>query len=251
MRGLVTLFLISIFWSLGHAQNNTAVNMAEILAYNERFNPADNQQQEIIAGLKAEYLTAQLKSDEEKISFWLNIFNANMLQLLRDTLNEGVYRNFYKVRCIVIAGETWSLFDIEHEFLRLGKKSKALGFRKSRLNNESIWKKLRPETYNPQVAFLMYRGLFGYPPYQVIENSNLNEAFLNSRNSLKSLISQYFNKDVIALDWMKNYKVNLEMNPTLKNVMYYKVPFAVSMANFFPRYDAPKFKEEEKNPWLK
>lgn len=224
------------------AQTNPVLSMSEILVYNTRFNPADNRQAEILKELDPLFLTKYLKTDNEKNAFWVNVYNSFMLTLLRDTVYEGVYTNFYKIQNVTVAGKIFSLFDIEHEFLRLGAKSKALGFKKSRINKDTTWKKLRPQEFDIRVAWLMYRGLYGYPPFQVIENADLAVAFDNSSRYLAVALGQ---PDKVYF-WLKPY---LKGGKDIK--WNTGIPFAVYINNFYPKYEGARFKEEEKNPWLK
>jgi hypothetical protein len=219
------------------AQNNPALNMAEILAYGARFTPYDKGQTEILRDLDTRFLITHLKTDNEKNSFWVNIYNSYMLTFLRDTLFEGVYTNFYKKKNVIIAGKAFSLFDIEHEFIRLGKKSKVLGFKKSKINKDTTWKKLRPSKFDERTVFLMYRGLYGYPPFQIIESGNIETSYF--------FVAPRTNQ---MMDWLKPYMLGtLDAEAT----KFIKTPFAVQINNFYPKYEGVKFKEEEKNPWLK
>lgn len=236
-RILTGALLILVLGCKVFGQTNPALNMSEVLAYNARFNPADSRQAEVIKNLKPSYLITHLKTDDEKIAFWVNVYNSFMLSFLRDTIYEGVYTNFYKLKNVTIAGKTFSLFDIEHEFIRLGKKDKVLGFKKSKLNKDTTWTKLRPAKLDERAVFLMYRGLYGYPPFQTIENGNLEMAYLS--------VSPRTNQ---MMDWLKPYLAGL---PELNTIQFIKTPFAVYINNFYPKYEGVKFKEEEKNPWLK
>lgn len=231
-RILTGALLILVLGCKVFGQTNPALNMSEVLAYNARFNPADSRQAEVIKNLKPSYLITHLKTDDEKIAFWVNIYNSFMLSFLRDTVYEGVYTNFYKLKNVTIAGKAFSLFDIEHEFIRLGKKDKSLGFKKSAINKDTLWQKLRPSLYNYKAILIMYRGLYGYPPFQVIEGGNIENAYLNVKNNYP-----------LNYDWIKPY--------LKENSEYVKTPFALHIKNFYPKYEGVKFKEEEKNPWLK
>jgi hypothetical protein len=234
------------------AQGNKAIVMTQVLAYSARYNQVDTRQWDIISTMKPEYLVKTLKTDEDKNIFWLNIYNSIMHLRLSDTNFHGEYKNFYKKRDLLIAGKYFSLFDIEHEFLLGGKKMKALGFKKSTISKDTTWLKLRPSVINPRVVFCMYRGLYGYPPFQSIEEGALTQAY-------ESGLAYVVEKDASSLlvyDWVKPY-VPLIVDPKANcnaltgTIVYRKTPIAVYIRNFFPRYDKVKFKEEEQNPWLK
>ena len=250
MKRFFVCITISIIWTVnGFSQTNPALAMSESLAYTARFNSSDTRQLDILSKLKPSYLITHLTTDNQKNTFWLNVYNSMMLILLKDTINEGVYTRFYKTKNIVIAGKSLSLFQIEHEFLLAGKKMKSKGFRKSRL--DTTWLKLRPSAINPKVLFCMYRGMYGYPPFQTIENGDIDLAFYNIIGSQKIQKENV----LMAYDWVKPYK---KIVPEIEKLIteqvvptYIKAPEAVYIKNFYPRYEGVKFKEEEINPWLK
>jgi hypothetical protein len=244
MKRILNIIITILIGSFqGFAQINPALGLSEYLCYNARFKSADTRQIENLKNLKLEFLVTNLKTDTEKNAFWVNIYNSYMLTFLRDTMNEGVYTNFYKKKNITIAGKDFSLFDIEHEFIRLGKKNKILGFKKSKLNNDTSWRKLRPEKYNDQTILLMYRGLYGYPPFQVIENGNIDVAYKNSLVLYGIFDSSRNNKEIRNFDWLKPYKIALRNPSTEYPLPLYKpTPFAVHINNFYPRYEPIKFK---------
>ncbi|MCB9252705.1 MAG: DUF547 domain-containing protein [Flavobacteriales bacterium] len=235
---------------LNSSAQNVACSMAEMMAYNARFNPDDNRQKEIVANLKPEFLIQYLKTEEDKKAFWLNVYNSSMLIFLRDTLFEGEYKNFYKEKAVTVAGKRLSLFEIEHEFLLGGKKMKKLGFKKSSI--DTVWKKLSLKNPDLKVLLCMYRGQSGYPPYQVINSGDLQEAF---NGSYPYVVTVSEGKAAVK-DWLKRYTTyfkDFETTLRLTKGKYFfdRTPEAVCIKNFYPAYEGVKFKEEEVNPWLK
>ena len=241
MKKYVFVLLAFLMVQGAFAQSNSAISMSENLAYTVRFNPYDKRQIEILKTLKPSFLIKNLRTDEHKNAFWLNIYNSMMLIHLRDTLNEGMYSNFYKTKNITIAGKSFSLFEIEHEFLFKGLKMKKLKFKKSKL--DTTWIKLRPDNIDPRVIFCMYRGLYGYPPFQIVENGELAAAYKVGKTYCTSTV----NGEMFFMDWIKNYKV-IKPGSILS---FITTPEAVFINNYFPKYEGVKFKEEKKNPWLK
>ncbi len=249
--GLILIFFMALGF-LSHAQTNIALNMSEVMAYNARFNPSDLRQSEIIATLKPVFLIEHLKTDQEKLAFWINVYNSQMLNFLRDTANQGVYTTFYKQKNTRVAGKAFSLFDIEHEFIRLGVKNKALGFKKSILKKDTLWCKLRPAQFDFRAIFIMYKGMYGYPPFQCIENANLESSYSNSMQSFKNQCLEPVNDPIIYFDWVTKYKIttlNTTAAKPLLTLIY--TPFAVYIHNYYPKYEGVRFKIEEKNPWAK
>lgn len=254
MKFLKTLILLFLNFSV-FAQSNEVLNLSEVIANYARFKPYNTSQILNLANTDIKLLNENLKTDEQKNAFWLNIYNSFMLLNLRDTVNAGDYTKFYKLRNIEIAGRKFSLFDIEHEFLRGGVKNKSLGFKKSTFSKkDSLWKKLRPSKNDFRTIFLMYRGLYGFPPFQIVENADLNLAFSNFVSQHINVFSK--NNKIVVFDWVKKYKSELKNNLVESvfaglEIVYQKAPKAVYIDNFFPKYEKVKFDEEEPHPWLK
>lgn len=242
---------------LSFAQTNSALSLSELLAHTTRFKPYDLEPLSALKSISTEELYKSLKTDNQKSAFWLNIYNSMMLTALRDTSNEGVYLNFYNLNNINIAGKLWSLYQIEHEFLRLGKKNKAAGFKKSTISKDTFWIKLRPKQFNFKVLFLMYRGMYGYPPFQVVENSDIDLAFIYSLGTYPELQSKDGISNKLLFDWVKPYWSEIKnfvdnpLSSTELKTKFIPTPKAVFINNFYPKYEGVKFKKEEENPWLK
>jgi len=117
----------------------------------------------------------------------------------------GNYKNVYKIKNIQIAQTYFSLFDIENEFIRAGKKNKALCFKKSNLKKDNPWLKLKPIVSDPRAIFCLYHGLYGLPPYQVVENANIQPVFNASKMAMDQLIAINNQKKPAFYDWLKPY----------------------------------------------
>ena len=78
--------------------------------------------EETIKNTSGKTLKQQLKDDNHKKAFWINIYNAYTQIIL--SKNPGRYKkrnSFFSMRQIDIAGERLSLDDIEHGLLRHSK----------------------------------------------------------------------------------------------------------------------------------
>lgn len=255
IKKAILLSFLSLIIIQAFSQNINAVQLSELIANNARFKPYDKTKIDILATFDKNLLISNLKTDEQKFSFWLNVYNANMLILMRDTLNAGNIDKLYKTKNILVAGYKLSLFNIENEFLRCAVKNKKLGFKKAEVTRKDTFlRKLKPLKPDFRVIFCMYKGLYGYPPYQIIENNNISEHFQNFVNQHTDKFAK--NNEILIFDWINNYKTDLKNNPIDSIFKGYKViikktPRAIFVENFFPRYEKVKFDEEEINPWLK
>ena len=176
-----------------------------------------------------------------------------MLSFVRDTNYQGVYTNFYKKKNVIVAGRNFSLFEIEHEFLLAGTKTKSLGFKKSKIAKDILWRKLVPNTVDIKLIYCMYRGLYGFPPFQVIENGDIETAFKNATSTMSKPINT--SSQEYLYDWLKPYSKIFMTEKSTSNtkvkVVYIKTPQAVQIKNFYPKFEQVSFKKEEENPWLK
>jgi hypothetical protein len=85
--------------------------------------------QDSIANLPVTALTDELQTEDEKLAFWLNIYNANIQLQLNDSA--AMYTNrakFFGAKSITVAGNNLSFDDIEHGILRHSKSKLSLGY---------------------------------------------------------------------------------------------------------------------------
>ena len=110
--------------------------------------------------VKFDDLQAQLPSDQQKMAFWINLYNAKLVQVIR---NNNEIQNVYTTRMIDIAGLHMSLDDIEHGILRRSKLKATMGYvRKPRV---ASWEKaLRVKRLDPRIHFALNCGANSCPP---------------------------------------------------------------------------------------
>jgi Protein of unknown function, DUF547 len=85
--------------------------------------------QDSIANLPANALIDELQTEDEKLAFWLNIYNANIqLQLKSNAANYNSRGKFFAAKSITVAGKKLSFDDIEHGILRHSKSKLSLGY---------------------------------------------------------------------------------------------------------------------------
>ncbi len=125
-----------------------------------------------------EVLENGLRSDEEKKSFWINIYNA-FVQIELDQLN-GIYSNkdaFFNAKNISIASENISLNDIENSILR----------RKSALFND----KLSPSKLDNRIHFALNCGAASCPPVSYYHSSAIEDQLEQSEDLFIRGTSKY------------------------------------------------------------
>ncbi|TNF46394.1 MAG: DUF547 domain-containing protein [Bacteroidetes bacterium] len=125
-----------------------------------------------------EVLENGLKSDEEKKSFWINLYNA-FVQIELDQLN-GSYSSkdaLFNAKNISIASENISLNDIENSILR----------RKSALFND----KLSPSKLDNRIHFALNCGAASCPPISYYHSSGIEDQLEQSEDLFIRGTSKY------------------------------------------------------------
>lgn len=123
-------------------------------------------------------LVNQLKTDQQKIAFWVNIYNAFIQISLTENPKEYEDRgSFFGKKRIKIAGEILSFDDIEHGIIRKSRMKISLGYlrkwfrpkweRKLRIDGKIDWR----------VHFALNCGAKSCPPVAIYSSENLDKEF--------------------------------------------------------------------------
>ncbi|MEO7923437.1 MAG: DUF547 domain-containing protein [Chitinophagaceae bacterium] len=141
-------------------------------------------------------LDQQLKDDNTKKAFWLNIYNAYVQLLLKE--NPDTYRKrgqFFRAKQIVIAGHRLSLDKIEHGILRRSKAKWSLGHF-NKLFPGRLEKKLRVDKLDYRIHFSLNCGAKSCPPIAYYDADKINQQL--------SLATKTYIKNEVAYDLEKN-----------------------------------------------
>ncbi|NVJ88499.1 MAG: DUF547 domain-containing protein [Flavobacteriaceae bacterium] len=174
-------------------------------------------------------LRHQLKTDKEKIAFWVNIYNAFIQIKLQE--NPKLYNDrgkFFSDERIQIAGEMLSFDDIEHGILRKSKIKISLGYLRKWFRPK--WeRKLRVKKVDWRIHFALNCGAKSCPPVAIYKPGNLDEqldfmskAYLNEQTSFNaetktattSVLISWFRGDFCGFSGAKkilfSYKITKE-----------------------------------------
>lgn len=119
-------------------------------------------------------LEEELVTDELKLAFWINIYNA-YIQLILAAHPEYYEdrRSFFKKPFISIAGEKLSFANIEHGIIRGSECELCLGYIKRPFPPK--WeRKLRVKKREPRVHFALNCGAKSCPPVAIYDGSKLD-----------------------------------------------------------------------------
>lgn len=120
-------------------------------------------------------LTAIIITDDDKKSFWINLYNAYTQVILKN--NPELYKKrgkFFGGRKIEIASHSFSLDDIEHGILRRSKIKWSLGYFNKLFPGE-VEKKCRVERLDYRLHFALNCGAKSCPPIAFYKTENINQ----------------------------------------------------------------------------
>lgn len=127
-----------------------------------------------LAALPLASLQAALDSDARKKAFWINIYNA-FFQILRSERQVGKPA-IYHQKLVNIAGQAFSLDDIEHGILRRNRIKWSLGY----LSNPfapTLLKKLAVSAMDYRIHFALNCGARSCPPIAFYSPEKLERQF--------------------------------------------------------------------------
>lgn len=131
--------------------------------------------QDILANTSIEELDNALDTNDKRLAFWLNIYNAYIQVILQK--NPELYEDrgsFFKLEQIRIAGETVSFAKIEHGLIRKSQWEYGLGYIRKWFPNK-FERKLRVNQPVFNVHFALNCGAKDCPPVAIYEWKRLPE----------------------------------------------------------------------------
>jgi len=126
--------------------------------------------EDALAGLDSDALATALTTDEQRLAFWLNVYNAYAQILLKrwPSEYERSRRRFFGHEAIPVAGTWLSLDDIEHGILRRSQSSLGLGYL-PRLFSSQFERRHRLGERDWRIHFALNCGAKSCPPIRVYE----------------------------------------------------------------------------------
>ena len=128
-----------------------------------------------LSALSMNELRQGLQTDDAKIAFWINVYNAYTQVALKKDPAQYKNRNaFFKNKQVVVAGKKLSLDDVEHGILRRSKIKWSLGY----LNKPfpgALEKSLRVARLDYRIHFALNCGAKSCPPIAFYNDKNLDQ----------------------------------------------------------------------------
>lgn len=146
---------------------------------------------EKLKNLSLQELETGLGTDREKLAFWINIYNAYIIQFLQD--NPELYDNrseFFKEEQIPIAGRKISFEKIEHGIIRKSQWPYGLGYIRKWFPNR-FERKLRVEDRDYRIHFALNCGAKDCPPVAIYTPEQLNTQLEKSTEAFLEKTTEY------------------------------------------------------------
>ncbi len=127
--------------------------------------------EEQLAKLALDRLIQGLANDNDKVAFWINIYNATFLILRLE--HKMQKPDIYKKRVFPIANTHFSLDDIEHGILRKCRYKYSLGYLMNPFAGKAI-RKLKVDRIDYRIHFALNCGAKSCPPIAFYKASDLD-----------------------------------------------------------------------------
>ncbi|MEM1326701.1 MAG: DUF547 domain-containing protein [Bacteroidota bacterium] len=153
-------------------------------------NPTDEYTQKL-ANVSQADLNAELQTDEEKLAFWVNVYNSYIILTLAD--NPDLYNDrneFFKKDQVQIAGETLSFDKIEHGIIRNSTVKLSKGYLPDIFPGE-FEKEFRVEEIDPRIHFVLNCGAKDCPPVYIYSPETLDEDFNQVASAYLNRVSTF------------------------------------------------------------
>ncbi|WP_339665446.1 DUF547 domain-containing protein [Maribacter arcticus] len=194
---LATIFALSCTAKTNlqaQVETNTKTNFNELSeSFLKRIiDKKDTQEiQDILANISIEELDNALDTNDKRLAFWINIYNAYIQVILQK--NPELYNDrgsFFKLEQIKIAGETVSFAKIEHGLIRKSQWEYGLGYFRKWFPNK-FERKLRVNKPVFNVHFALNCGAKDCPPVAIYEWERLKEQFSKGTKTYLERTTEY------------------------------------------------------------
>lgn len=193
----ILFFTISMLPAIAQEGVSKTVNLNTI---SEQFltnikNGADTDQiRAQLYSLQLKDLKQGLKTDQQKLAFWVNIYNGYIQVILSQHPEKyGDRREFFKAEQIPIAGRLISFSKIEHGIIRKSQWELGLGRIRKWFPNK-FERQLRVEQRDYRIHFALNCGARDCPPVTIYEENRLEEQFDRGTKMYLKKTSEYDRK---------------------------------------------------------
>ncbi len=243
---IALLLLIFCFKTAMLAQpSNTSVTdfnaISEKLLENIKAGRDTRDLRDQLAGTNLKELENGLQTDEEKLAFWVNVYNAYIQVILRE------HPEFYEDRAaffqrdqITIAGEIISFAKIEHGIIRKSQWELGLGLIRKWFPDK-FERKLRVKKRNYHIHFALNCGAKDCPPVAIYTPERLDEQFDKGTKNYLERTSKYNpeTKEVAVTSLFNWFRGDFGCKSGVKDILkeYGVIPEAKGVKITYANYD--------------
>ncbi|MEZ5003339.1 MAG: DUF547 domain-containing protein [Chitinophagales bacterium] len=175
----------------------SATEIAQQLLFLVKTDKGYSALQAEIAQLSVDVLKKELITQEQRLAFWINLYNAFFQIKVKESPH--LFNNKIKLffgRHFTIAGHRMSLDDMEHDMLRRSTFKWSLGYIKNPFPS-AFEKALQVHQLDPRIHFALNCGAVSCPPIRYYTPENvLQELDMASQNFLEQECSYDADKNV-------------------------------------------------------
>jgi thiol-disulfide isomerase/thioredoxin len=188
------------------SSNNMLVKLSQNFMYAAKTGEDDAAFITQLKNLNYNQLLTQLKTDDDKKAFWINLYNAYTNSSLHKNPEQYKSRSqFFKNKNIIVAGKTFSLDKIEHGILRRSKIKWSLGYL-NKLFPSKTEKQLRVHTLDYRIHFALNCGAKSCPPIAFYNPEMLNNQLdLATTAYLSGEVNYNKDKNVVVMPALLNW----------------------------------------------
>lgn len=175
MKRILIIALTLFTFTLYSQSQVNYVAISKTLLENIKEKKSFEKEVNILSKTTLDDLVNQLKTDKQKIAFWVNVYNAYIQISLGE--NPKLYKDrgkFFAEKRIKIAGETLSFADVEHGIIRKSRIEWSWGYLRKWFPPK--WqRKLRVKDIDWRIHFALNCGAKDCPPVAIFSAENLDK----------------------------------------------------------------------------
>jgi hypothetical protein len=148
--------------------------LAEEFLLATRHGESTDAAREGLTALDEQRLSSALDTDDAKLAFWINLYNAVTQDALDRNPDQYDKRSFFSKPLATVAGQQLSLDDIEHKILRRSYSKFTLGYLRSPFRSGFTGRHALGQR-DPRIHFALNCGAESCPPIAAYTADQINE----------------------------------------------------------------------------
>ncbi|MEM9991994.1 MAG: DUF547 domain-containing protein [Bacteroidota bacterium] len=192
MKSTIFSLVLMCITLLATAQETDYVKISEALLEAIRYEKSTEDLQNQLAEVPLKILSKNLDTDERRLAFWMNTYNAYVQILL--TKNPELFEDrgtFFKKPRMTVANQKMSFDDIEHGIIRASQSKYLLGLIPKFWGIEDYEKELRVKERDGRIHFALNCGAKSCPPIAIYAADRIDEQLNASSKAYLERTTEY------------------------------------------------------------